>query len=373
MMTKRTPRVLTIVLLACLFSSAAGFAQTVSLTQLDLTFAPQVVSTTSSAKPVTLKNTSGTATLTIASISSSGDYSITTSPNPCTSIAPLGTCTLNISFAPNAVGVIDGAVTIVDNASTSPQVVTLAGTAIPPISLAPTSLSFGTVAVGSSSAPKTVKVTNNTAAAVTVSSPTISGEYKFPPASGSIVQTCTGVPLPAGGSCTATIEFQPTITGKIPGALTVSHTASGTPQVVALTGTGSGTVTSTITFTPTSLNFGNVLTGTTTLVKTVTLKNVSSNAITVNSVSGSGNYNATTTCGVVQPAGTCPMNVTFSPSNLGSIGGAASVTETDNVTHAQNVPVFGMTGTGVGQLSFNPAALNFFIQDLNVPGTSQNT
>jgi len=82
--------------------AAAAYGQTVSVSPATLSFSSQVVGTTSTAKTVTLTNTSKTVSLTISSIVASGDFGETDS---CISpIAPLGTCTLTLTFSPNATG-----------------------------------------------------------------------------------------------------------------------------------------------------------------------------------------------------------------------------------------------------------------------------
>ena len=125
-------------------SVVPSLAQTVSLTPAALGFGNQAAGTTSAAKTVTLKNTSSAKTLNITSISVSGDY-----PNSTTcgsSLAPNATCTVTVSFAPTGLGTIDGAITLVDNATPATQVLNLTGTGIAPLTLNPTSLTFAATA-----------------------------------------------------------------------------------------------------------------------------------------------------------------------------------------------------------------------------------
>jgi hypothetical protein len=92
-----------------------------------LTFASQTVGTTSSAQAVTLKNT-GTAALTLSSIAASGSYAQT---NTCgTSLAANASCTISVTFTPTSSGTLTGAITLTDNAASSPQAVSLTGTAV---------------------------------------------------------------------------------------------------------------------------------------------------------------------------------------------------------------------------------------------------
>lgn len=120
-----------------------GSTQTVSLTGTGLgalgsaspnglSFASQAVGTTSAAQPVTLSS-NGTATLTIASITTGADFSQTNNCNG--SVAPNGSCTLNDSFAPTTNGARTGTLTITDNSNGvngSTQTVSLTGTGSAP-------------------------------------------------------------------------------------------------------------------------------------------------------------------------------------------------------------------------------------------------
>lgn len=117
--------------------TGTGIAPVVSLSTNSLTFAGQLVGSTSAAKPVMLSNT-GTATLSIQNIATSGDFSQT---NNCGSNVSMGSqCTINVTFKPTAGGARNGTLSITDNASGSPQSVTLSGTGTDfSVSAAPTS------------------------------------------------------------------------------------------------------------------------------------------------------------------------------------------------------------------------------------------
>jgi hypothetical protein len=81
------------------------------------------VSTESAGKIVKLKNT-GTATLSVASISTTAGF---TQTNTCTSLAPGKSCDISVKFAPSTAGEIAGTLTINDNATNTPQVIELSG------------------------------------------------------------------------------------------------------------------------------------------------------------------------------------------------------------------------------------------------------
>ena len=92
-----------------------------------LTFASQVINTTSKAKSITLKNSQAVA-LTISGISASGDFVQTSNcPLPPNTLAAGATCTISVTFTPTALGARTGTLTFTDSASTSPQTVGLSG------------------------------------------------------------------------------------------------------------------------------------------------------------------------------------------------------------------------------------------------------
>ena len=98
------------------------------------------------------------------------------------------------------------------------------------LTASPSGLSFGSVAVGSTSAAQTETVSNPGSSAVSVSSVSASGTF-------SQTNTCGGS-IAAGGSCTVSVKFAPTTSAAASGALSVASSAPGSPLTVALSGTG---------------------------------------------------------------------------------------------------------------------------------------
>ncbi len=111
-----------------------GVGPTANLSSTSLGFSGQIVKTTSAAQMVTLSNM-GNANLTISSLTVSGpnssDFAITANGTSCSSahpVAPETSCTISVTFTPSASGVRTATLAVVDNASGSPQAVSLAGT-----------------------------------------------------------------------------------------------------------------------------------------------------------------------------------------------------------------------------------------------------
>src|SRR5271165_5957224 len=314
-----------IFLLAMLHSASA---QSVTLSPTSLSFGNQAVGSSSSAKNITLKN-SGTATLGISSIAASGDYSQT---NTCgASLAASAKCIISVNFAPTALGSRTGTVTITDNASNSPQTVSLTGTGIAQTTVSPASLSFGNQAEGTSSAAKTVKLTNNLPTALSISSIGVTGNFAQ-------TNTC-GTSLSGGTNCTISVTFTPTALGSQTGTLTISDSATNSPQTVPLTGNGVIPVT----VSPGTLAFGNEAVTITSTAKTVTVSNKQPTAVSISSITTPAAYAQTNTCGTLLAAqATCTVSVTFTPTTTGSQPGTLTITDS-----AANSPqTVNLTGTG---------------------------
>jgi hypothetical protein len=205
-------------------------APVVTLTPSTLTFASQGVGTASAAQNLTLSNI-GNDTLTISSITASGDFAQT---NTCgSSLAAGASCTISVTFTPTTTGARTGVVTVTDNASTSPQTASLTGTGIAPaVSFVPASLSFASQIINTSSSPQTVTVKNVGSATLTITSIQLTGAN----ASDFSLTSACGTSLAVGKSCTVTVTFSPTAGGTLTAAISVTDNAAGSPQTVPITG-----------------------------------------------------------------------------------------------------------------------------------------
>lgn len=316
----------------------------VTLSPTSLSFGTVVIGTTSVAQAITLRNT-GTATLTITAISitgtNSGDFLKTGATNCGSSLAIGASCTISVAFKPTTSGARSAAVSITDNAPGSPQQASLSGTGTT-AELSPTSLNFGTVALGVTSTAKTVTLTNVGTTTLTITSIAVTGAN-----ASDLLQTATtcGASLAAAATCTISVDFKPIATGTRTAALSVTDSAAGSPQQVPLTGVGT-----TAELSPISINFGTVALGVTTAAKTVTLTNVGTATLTISSISitgtSSGDYLQTaTTCGAsLAAAASCTVSVEFTPTATGTRTAALSVS--DNAAGSpQQVPLTGIGTT----------------------------
>lgn len=193
-------------------------------------FGIQLVGTTSSPQTVTLNNI-GSSSFNITGISATGDFAET---NTCgNSLSAGSSCSINLTFTPTAGGPRTGTLTITDTVPGSPQTVSLTGTGAA-ASLQPHKLSFAQQKVGTTSAAKTVTVTNLGTTTIAISSITITGTN---PADFAETNNC-GNALSGGKSCTVSVTFTPTATGLRSAQLKVVDNGGGGPQVVTLSGTG---------------------------------------------------------------------------------------------------------------------------------------
>jgi len=342
-----------------LIASGSG-TPAATLSPTSLNFGNLAAGTISAAKTVTLTN-SGTGPLAINSITASGDFAQT---NNCSSpLASKKSCTVNVTFNPSIAGAITGALTFSDSATTSPQLIKLTGTGIVPLSFSPSSLAFSSVAVGQTSA-KTITVTNKQTAAISLSPSTSTGY--------SVTGGTCGSSLNAGASCTITVTFTPEFTGAANGALAVATNGAFSPQVVALTGSGTGGPTVSLSFSPTSLTFTATGIGGTSAPKTVIVTNKSTGSVTINSISASSDYTAvgsgTSPCGgALAKSAKCTFSVTFTPSGTGAIKGSVGVASSG----AGSPQVLALSGTGEFPVVLAPASLTFAAQSVGTTSAPQ--
>ena len=107
-------------------TSSSGAA--VGLSPASLTWGNIKVGTTAPERTVTVRNT-GTATLDISSITTSGDFGQKIIASSCgKTLAAKKTCQIQVLFTPTETGVRTGTLTINDNAPNTPQTVSLTGT-----------------------------------------------------------------------------------------------------------------------------------------------------------------------------------------------------------------------------------------------------
>jgi hypothetical protein len=292
----------------------------------------------------------GNKALTISAIDASGGFSET---NNCpSSLSPGQTCDIQVSFLPNSIGVILGAITLSSNASGGPHVVSLSGTGLPPVGFSPASLNFGSVNVNTTSSAQTITITNNQNAVLGIKGIGISGDY-------SQSNNCSPS-LAAGQTCQVSVRFKPTLSGAVAGTLSLTTDASPGTQPFALTGIGAGSIASKVGFSSSNLVFGNQEAGTASAPKTVTVTNNGGTSLTILSVGLSAGYTSTDNCAgqMLGAGGSCTIHVTFQPvADFAPVDYPGTITLLDS--DSTSPQVVGLAGTGVAPISSSPLVLDF--------------
>lgn len=210
--------------------NGTGVTTTVTLTPPSLRFPTQLIGTASAPQAATLINT-GTGPVTISSISTKGLF---TQTNDCLASLPAGSnCDIYVRFAPRVKGPAKGTLSVSDDATGSPQTVSLSGVGTV-VTFSPEGVNFGDQKVGTSSPPVAIELFNKGGTTLSITQITIGGTN-----SGDFAQknNC-GQSVPARGHCTMTVTFKPTATGQRSASVSVIDNGGGSPQSVPLAGTG---------------------------------------------------------------------------------------------------------------------------------------
>jgi FG-GAP-like repeat/Abnormal spindle-like microcephaly-assoc'd, ASPM-SPD-2-Hydin len=174
----------------------------------------------------------------------------------------------------------------------------------------------------------------------------------------------TGVYYPDGGTNTGQINRYVTVADvNNDGKPDIITPDSGTSDVIVLLNTGA------VSFSPTTpITFLTQLIGTTSAPMTATLTNNGTTALTISSVTFSGNqFKARTTCqGSVAPGGNCTITATFTPKVQGTITGTVSI----NDSASSKPQVVELLGTGT-VVKFSPAQLTFAKQKVGTKSAPQ--
>jgi len=197
-------------------------------------------------------------------------------------------------------------------------------------------LNFGFLQVGLTSAAQTVTVTNVSNHSVTFTSIAPSGDY-------SETNNCPGT-LTMNQSCTITVRFVPTVTRPRSGAVTLKDNSPGSPQqTIALSGTDGGGA---LIFTVASPNLGSVIPGYSS-TQSATLINDSAGAVSITGVNISpagGTFTSTSNCpATLNPQQSCLFQVTFRPPDTGAYSATLTVTDSGKGAAAS----LGLSGTGL--------------------------
>ena len=229
---------------------------------------------------------------------------------------------------------------------------------MPQLQVSATSLAFGQQLVNTTSTSQPVTISNPGNAPLSITN--ISAGTPF-----AQTNNC-GASLVPGNVCTVNVTYSPAATGPASGTLGVNVGAPATSQNIALTGTG---IVATASVSPSVLSFSNQLVGAMSAAQPVTLTNTGSAVLQINAISVAGDFSQTNTCGSsLAPGAGCAINVSFTPTALGTRTGSLTVSSNTSGT----APVVSLSGTGVEPLAnATPTALVFGAQLLNTASAAQ--
>jgi hypothetical protein len=346
-----------------------GSGALAALSTTSLSFGNQPQGSISPAKAVVLFN-QGNQPLTVTNLTPAGpdanQFALQSNVCGANSIAGGASCTINVVFAPLAIGPYEAEIDIIDNSgglTAAKQVIALSGTGIaasPIANLSPASLTFGTLAVGTTSGPQPITLRNLGSAALTVSQVTFTG-----PDAASFAVTPTGTTCPIGSTvaiganCLVQIAFAPQTSGAKNATINFIDNASGSPQSIALAGTA---IAPTLQISPTSsLAFPPQSVGTQSPSQTITLSSTGASSVTINGITITGananDFSVNGNCSSVLGAGaSCQIVVIFKPLAAGNR--SASISISDNA--AGNPHSVSLTGTATqASVSLSPSTVNF--------------
>jgi hypothetical protein len=368
-----------------------------------LTFGSTIAGSSSAAQNVTVTNT-GTTTATVSGVTTTGDYSQT---NNCAAVAVNASCTVSVTFTPTVGGTRTGTLTVNSNANNTPTTVSLSGTAVD----SNTNIALNKPATANSSTQNFVAanaVDGSTATywegsgaypqwlQVDLGSATNIGKVvvKLPPATAWATRTQTysvqtsldgttwntvsasagHVFDPATGN-TNTVTFAATSARYVRLSFTANTGATGgqAAELEVYPSGGTTTTSATLNANPGSLTFASQTVNTTSGAQSVTVSNSGNAAAAVSSVTTSGDFAQTNTCGTSIAAGaSCTVSVTFRPTASGARTGTLTVNS--NATNpALSVSLSGTGATaGTATLAANPTSLTFASTSVNTSSAAQN-
>jgi hypothetical protein len=260
------------------------------------------------------------------------DYAVISQPGSpayCTAfpvtIPVNGGCGFNVIFTPTQGGTRNTTLTINSNDPGGPLSVPVSGTglSLPIGNLSAVALSFGYAAIGVSSPPVNVTLTNGGSSPLTVAS--VSSSVNF-----GVQSNGCATPVAPGASCTIGVTFNPPTAGSFSGTLTVAdNDALGGQQTVALSGIGA--TGASLMISPKSINFASQGVNTTSSPHAITLTNFGDTVITFPAGAfavTAGFTVASNTCGsTLTLQASCVVNVEFAPTTMLASSGTLSISD----------------------------------------------
>ncbi|HXI82565.1 MAG TPA: choice-of-anchor D domain-containing protein [Verrucomicrobiae bacterium] len=236
-----------------------------------------------------------------------------------------------------------------------------------PITITPSSLTFGQQVILTTSSPQTATYRNGSTVPVQISNLSITG----PDAADFSVtsETCEGSVLTPSQNCFVTVVFTPQVgpVGSRQANLVFTDDATGSPRVVPLNGTATAAAPIVCLSSSGTLDFGNQLLTTTSAVQTITLTNCGSADLNIASItiSGSGSndfsFGAGTTCAApstITPGSTCTIAIQFNPQAVGSRKANLLIAH-DATGSPTIIPLSGVGAALLPSICFSSSSIDF--------------
>ncbi len=268
-------------------------------------------------------------------------------------------CTISVGFDPAGPGTFAGTLSVSNSATSTPQVISLAGTAAQPgATISANSIVFPATLVGTKSLPPPIGLTNIGPVPLNISGISLSGASSF------VESNTCGAVLAAGQSCSVTVGFDPASSGSFTGSLAIFDNAPGSPQTVSLSGTAGvpGVQLST-----TAVAFPNTAIGASSS-SPITLTSTGIVPLHISSLSATGTntqyFGATGNCiGTLQPGASCTITTSFTP--LTPSNNSVTMAISDDVPGPpQTVALSGATGMSGIHLDYEMMYLPSYGQSL---------
>jgi Putative Ig domain/Abnormal spindle-like microcephaly-assoc'd, ASPM-SPD-2-Hydin len=187
------------------------------------------------------------------------------------------------------------------------------------INFSPNKLDFGDHDIGTTSYSQAVTLKNNGKVAIKLSVALVN-DAEF------AISHTWPESLEPGGECTISVRFTPIDAGNRQGKLTVNYTLadSSTPSSQASALVGGGIVPQ-LRLSQWSLDFGQTIVGSTSLVRTLILT-AGKDPVQVPAIITTGDFAVTpVTCPPLGPSGSCSLSVTFTPRLIGKTKGSLTI------------------------------------------------
>ena len=222
--------------------------------------------------------------------------------------------------------------------------------------VSPTALAFGDQRVGSSSAPRTVTLSNTGTGPLNLTALSVSGPFQV-----------SGLSVPAtvvpGGSATFQVTFTPSALEAVSGQVVVESDALNGPQTVSLSGTG---ILPVIAVSHATLDFGDTSVGAVSEERLVTVSNTGVGTLWLTEASVSGPFFFDETLPLPVASGeSLALTVKFVPTALGAASGSLRLT-----SNASDEPsTVALSGRGV-ERRVEVSATSLDLGSFNVGRTS---